>query len=190
MMVRSSRENFERILSALAELGADVSTATVGDLELNTQWETLSGSLDILLTAVGPNETVITFNDLDRNAEVIEVEKGLLVRTASLDDVIRMKDAADRTKDTGHCLSCGGCEATIARSSLVGSTHSRTSRSMLTRKTRSSYSERALSTFQSDTEADFAACSCRDATRPFRHSKNSSGMPNPNSEHPPLRLTS
>ncbi len=99
MMVRSSRENFERILSALAELGTDVSTATIGDLEVNTQWETLSGPLDILLTAVGPNETVITFSDLDRNAEAIEVQRGLLVRTASLDDVIRMKEAADRMKD-------------------------------------------------------------------------------------------
>jgi hypothetical protein len=48
---------------------------------------------------VGPNETVITFTDLDRYAEAIEVEKGLLVRTASLDDVIRMKEAADRMKD-------------------------------------------------------------------------------------------
>jgi hypothetical protein len=37
--------------------------------------------------------------DLDRYAEAIEVEKGLLVRTASLDDVIRMKEAADRMKD-------------------------------------------------------------------------------------------
>jgi sugar phosphate isomerase/epimerase len=99
MMVRSSRENRERIISALAELGADVTAVTVGDLEINTQWETQSGPLDILLTAVGPNETVITFPDLDRYAEAIEVEKGLLVRTASLDDVIRMKEAADRMKD-------------------------------------------------------------------------------------------
>ena len=64
MMVRSSRENLERILSALTELGADVSTATIGDLEVNTQWETQSGPLDILLAAVGPNETVITFAEL------------------------------------------------------------------------------------------------------------------------------
>jgi hypothetical protein len=42
---------------------------------------------------------VITFADLDRHAEAIEVERGLLVRTASLDDVIRMKEAADRMKD-------------------------------------------------------------------------------------------
>ena len=99
MMVRSSRENLERILSALAELGADVSTATIADLEVNTQWETSSGPLDILLTAVGPSETVITFLDLDRYAEAIEVQKGLIVRTASLDDVIRMKESADRWKD-------------------------------------------------------------------------------------------
>lgn len=76
-----------------------MTAVTVGDLEINTQWETQSGPLDILLTAVGPNETVITFTDLDRYAQAIEVEKGLLVRTASLDDVIRMKEAADRMKD-------------------------------------------------------------------------------------------
>jgi hypothetical protein len=99
MMVQSSRENFERVLSALGELGADVSEVTIGDFEINTQWETPSGPLDILLTAVGPDETVITFSDLDRYSEAIEIEKGLLVRTASLDDLIRMKEAADRWKD-------------------------------------------------------------------------------------------
>jgi hypothetical protein len=40
MMVRSNRENLERILSALTELGVDVSTAATCDLEVNTQWET------------------------------------------------------------------------------------------------------------------------------------------------------
>jgi hypothetical protein len=34
-----------------------------------------------------------------RNADPLEVEKGLSVRTASLDDVIRMKEAADPMKD-------------------------------------------------------------------------------------------
>ena len=42
---------------------------------------------------------MITVFDLDRYAEAIEVQKGLIVRTASLDDVIRMKEAADRWKD-------------------------------------------------------------------------------------------
>jgi hypothetical protein len=52
-----------------------------------------------LLTALGPNETVITFSDLDHHADLIEVATGLLMPTASLDDVIRMKEAADRVKD-------------------------------------------------------------------------------------------
>jgi hypothetical protein len=99
MMVKSSRENAERILSALSELGAEVGGLTIGDLEANTQWNTPSGPIDILLTALGPNETVITFSELDRYSEVIEIENGLLVPTSSLDDVIRMKEAADRVKD-------------------------------------------------------------------------------------------
>jgi hypothetical protein len=33
------------------------------------------------------------------SADAFEVEKGLSVRTASLDDLIRMKEAADRMKD-------------------------------------------------------------------------------------------
>jgi hypothetical protein len=52
-----------------------------------------------LLTALGPNETVITFSELDRHADLIEVATGMLMPTASLDDVIRMKEAADRVKD-------------------------------------------------------------------------------------------
>jgi hypothetical protein len=100
MMVKSTKVNLELVIKALSELGASVPSDThAGDLTVNTQWITPSGRIDILLTAVGPNETVITFTDLDRYAEAIEVEKGLLVRTASLDDLIRMKEAADRMKD-------------------------------------------------------------------------------------------
>jgi hypothetical protein len=67
-----------------------VTTVTVGDLEIN-----LSGKRKVVRStsadSCGPNETVITFTDLDRYAQAIEVEKGVLARTASLDDVIRMK---------------------------------------------------------------------------------------------------
>ncbi len=38
MMVRSRPENTERILSALAELGADVSTAAMSDLQARRNW--------------------------------------------------------------------------------------------------------------------------------------------------------
>ncbi len=99
MLVLSSRENAERILRALNELGAEVGELTIDDIGVNTQWDTPSGPIDILLTALGPNETVITFSELDRYSEVIEIENGLLVPTSSLDDLIRMKEAADRVKD-------------------------------------------------------------------------------------------
>lgn len=42
---------------------------------------------------------MITFSELDRHADLIEVATGLLMPAASLDDVIRMKEAADRVKD-------------------------------------------------------------------------------------------
>lgn len=100
MLVRDSTENLQRIVAVLVELGVDIDRELrVDDLTINTQWRTPSGSIDILLTALGPNETVITFVELDRGSQVFELAKGVLVSTASLDDVIRMKEAADRVKD-------------------------------------------------------------------------------------------
>lgn len=69
-------------------------------ISLSTRkWRTPSGPIDIVLSAVGPNETEITFQELDRSSQLFELAKGVLVPTASLDDVIRMKEAADRVKD-------------------------------------------------------------------------------------------
>jgi hypothetical protein len=100
LMVRSGHDNFERIVTALIELGADIDRElTAADLVVNSQWQTAAGPIDILLTAAGPNETEITFRELDLSSQLFEVAKGLLVPAASLDDVIRMKEAADRVKD-------------------------------------------------------------------------------------------
>ena len=100
MMVRAGNDNLERIVVALTELGLEVERSIdLKDLELNSQWRTRSGRIDILLSAVGPNETEITFRELDLSSQLFEVAKGVLVPTASLDDVIRMKEAADRVKD-------------------------------------------------------------------------------------------
>ena len=100
MMVRAGNDNMERIVAALTELGVDVEgPIDLNDLALNTQWRTQSGPIDILLSAVGPNETEITFRELDLSSQLFEVARGVLVPTASLDDVIRMKEAADRVKD-------------------------------------------------------------------------------------------
>lgn len=100
MMVQASHENLQRIVTALLELGVDIDRElVVDDLSVNTQWRTPSGPIDILLTAIGPNETEITFRELNRSSQLFEVARGVLVPTASLDDVIRMKEAADRVKD-------------------------------------------------------------------------------------------
>ena len=58
MMVRAGNDNMERIVAALTELGVDVEgPIDPNDLALNTQWRTQSGPIDILLSAVRPNET-------------------------------------------------------------------------------------------------------------------------------------
>jgi hypothetical protein len=100
VMVQGNRENLERIVAALLELGVTIDRELgVDDLAVNTQWHTPSGPIDVLLSAVGPNETEITFRELDRSSQLFEVARGVLVPTASLDDVIQMKEAADRVKD-------------------------------------------------------------------------------------------
>jgi hypothetical protein len=100
MMVQSGRANLERIVAALRELGVEIDRQLgVEDLTVNTQWRTSGGPIDILLSAVGPNDTEITFRELDRSSQLFEVARGVLIPTASLDDVIRMKEAADRVKD-------------------------------------------------------------------------------------------
>jgi hypothetical protein len=100
VMVASTRQNLQLIIEALTELGAEFDgEPKVEDFTSSTRWRTPSGLIDVMLTALGPNQTVITFQELDRYSELIEVAHGILVPTASLDDVIRMKEAADRVKD-------------------------------------------------------------------------------------------
>ncbi len=110
MMVQASAKRSN--VSALNELGAEVGGITIDDIGVNTQWDTPSGPIDILLTALGPNETVITFSELDRYSKLFEIENGLLVPTSSLDDLIRMKE------------SCGSSES--ARSSQCAASIHRT----------------------------------------------------------------
>ena len=80
MMVRGSSENLSRIIAALTD-GVDVEgPIDPNDLELNTRWRTQSGPIDILFSAVGPNETEITFRELDRSSQLFEVAKGCSCR--------------------------------------------------------------------------------------------------------------
>jgi hypothetical protein len=104
------RDNLERLASALADLHArlraaheedelpftlDARALVLGDtFRLRTDF----GPLDILATPSGTGG----FDDLDGAATTERIGEGLFVRVASVEDLIRMKRAAGRTKEQFH----------------------------------------------------------------------------------------
>jgi hypothetical protein len=96
--------NLERLAVVLAELHAELRGAPSGlPFRLDAQtlrngdsftFSTTLGDLDILATPAGTRG----FDDLVTSADRYEID-GLSIRVASLDDLIRMKRAAGRTKD-------------------------------------------------------------------------------------------
>lgn len=100
-----TKENYRVLAAALRELEAtlrgaaagipfllDERTIAMGD---SFTFETAAGSLDCLGTPSGTGG----YNDLVGKATSIELEPNLTVAICSLEDLIRMKRAADRPKD-------------------------------------------------------------------------------------------
>jgi hypothetical protein len=98
------QDNLERLAEALTELGAtlrgappdlpfqpDAKTLAAGD---HFTFSTRVGALDCLATPAGTEG----YADLDRHATVEDLD-GVVVRVASVDDLIRMKRAAGRPQD-------------------------------------------------------------------------------------------
>jgi hypothetical protein len=69
------------------------------------------GALDILASPAGTHG----FEDLDRAAVEMELDRGLRVRIAALDDLIRMKRAAGRPKDRIELEVLGALREEIER---------------------------------------------------------------------------
>ena len=105
-----TQENMDRLAAALAALHAtlrvaganedlpfvlDGRTLAAGD---SFSFHTHAGPLDILGTPSGTGG----FRDLDADATSYDLGEGLVVRVVSLDDLIRMKEAARRPKDEAH----------------------------------------------------------------------------------------
>jgi hypothetical protein len=105
-----SPENMDRLAGALQELHASLRVAGVAEelpfiLDGKTlaagdsfTFRTAAGDLDVLGTPSGTGG----FRDLDADATSYDLGEGLVVRVVSLDDLIRMKEAARRPKDEAH----------------------------------------------------------------------------------------
>lgn len=113
------RDNLERLAAVLGEMG----TVLRGDLPFHPDRRTLErgdsftfttdfGDLDILGTPSGTTG----FAELDANAEEADLGEHLVVRIASLDDLIRMKRAAGRQKDRIELEVLGALRDEIDRS--------------------------------------------------------------------------
>ncbi len=94
ILIEPSRENAQRTLLALADVGYDITDVTVPELLhkkiLLRQY--------ILATDVHPSVKGIRFDTAWRNRIEDKIE-GVPVFVASLDDLIKMKRAANRPKD-------------------------------------------------------------------------------------------
>lgn len=116
-------ENMDRLAAALQELHATLRVAGVDeDLPFVLDGRTIAagdsftfrsdaGDLDILATPSGTGG----FRDLESDATSYDLGEGLIVRVVSLDDLIRMKEAAGRPKDEAHLHVLAALKERIAK---------------------------------------------------------------------------
>ena len=107
-----SKENLARLAASLTELEArlkigegsietleiQIDARTIHGLEIGA-WRTAAGDVDVLLGIPrGSRFELVRYEQLVENATELHVD-GLRILVASLDDIIRSKEVADRPKD-------------------------------------------------------------------------------------------
>jgi hypothetical protein len=105
-------DNLARVAAALTELQArmKIGEGSVDTLEVNIDartihntelgaWRTIAGDIDVLLGIPSTSRWELArYDQLAKEATVIEID-GQHIPVASLDDIIRSKEIADRPKD-------------------------------------------------------------------------------------------
>ncbi len=94
ILIKPTRVNAQHTLEALAQTGYDVSDLTVDEVLKNK----ILFRQYILATDVHPSAVGVTFETVWRN-RVKDTIEGVSIYVASLDDLIKMKRAANRPKD-------------------------------------------------------------------------------------------
>lgn len=94
ILIKPTKENAQRVLNALTQVGYDVTDLTVDEVLrkkiLFRQY--------ILATDIHPSAVGVTFETVWKN-RIKDTIEGVPVFVASLDDLIKMKRAANRPKD-------------------------------------------------------------------------------------------
>jgi hypothetical protein len=123
-VAQSDQENLQRLALAMRELNARLHVEGLTDVEASTlplvldaamlarmeisTWRTDAGDLDILADIPDRNGQHMRFEELIERADSAVVG-GLVVRVASLDDIIGSKVGLIDPRTVRHYLSCSAC---------------------------------------------------------------------------------
>lgn len=94
ILIEPTRENAQRTLDALGKVGYNITELTVEEMLTKK----ILFRQYILATDIHPSAAGVTFKTLWKNKKAERIE-GVPVFIASLDDLIKMKRAANRPKD-------------------------------------------------------------------------------------------
>ena len=94
VLIKPTKENGQRVLDALSQIGYDVADLTVAEV----LGKKILFRQYILATDIHPSAVGVTFETVWKN-RIEDTIEGVPVFVASLDDLIKMKRAANRPND-------------------------------------------------------------------------------------------